>query len=260
MRVAPTVSGNESSIGFYRNSDRSTPFAGDVWVLGHAAHGVGIGNFSIGTNIVGRCLSLSADKSATFDGQVVARGSGIAGTIRAAPATNGGESSIGFYRNSDQSGNAAGDQWVLDQGSWGVGAGNFSIGTLARGQCLTIDATTGIVNSFYMLTIAGQPAATRPWVAGRFSGTTVAGAVTLRANIGQQQSVTITRTSTVGEYNLSWTTAHPLGANYVMTVALPGGNPIWLTTSATTATISCYTFQGTQIDPASPADVYFVVY
>jgi hypothetical protein len=111
--------------------------------------------------------SLTVSKAATFSAsttttgtatatQVVARGSGIGGTVRAAPATNGNESSIGFYRNSDQSGSAAGDQWVLGQGSWGVGAGNFSIGTLARGSCLTINATTGIANLPYGLSVANQ--------------------------------------------------------------------------------------------------------
>ena len=83
--------------------------------------------------------------------------------------TNGGESSFGCYRNADLSGTAAGDQWVLGQGSWSVGAGNFLIGTLARGSCLTINATTGIANLPYGLTIADQPVATRPWVAGHLT-------------------------------------------------------------------------------------------
>ena len=83
--------------------------------------------------------------------------------------------------------------------------------------------------------------ATMPWVAGRFSGRTSSGPVTPLASIGQQQSVTITRTSQPGQYTLSWTTAHPLGGNYVMMVALPGASALWFTTSATTATIASAT-------------------
>jgi hypothetical protein len=85
--------------------------------------------------------------------QVVARGFGAGGTVRSAPTTNGGESSIGFYRNADQSGNAAGDQWVLGHNSWSAGAGNFSIGTLGRGECLTINALTGVANVPYGLSV-----------------------------------------------------------------------------------------------------------
>ena len=88
--------------------------------------------------------------------QVVARGAGAGGTVRAAPTGTGGESSIGFFRNPDQSGGAAGDQWVMGQNSWTVGAGNFSIGTPARASCLTINATTGVVNLPYGLSINGN--------------------------------------------------------------------------------------------------------
>ena len=47
-RVAPATSGQESSIGFYRNSNLGVTNAGDVWVIGQSAWGVGAGNFAIG--------------------------------------------------------------------------------------------------------------------------------------------------------------------------------------------------------------------
>jgi len=45
-----------------------------------------------------------------------------------------------------------------------------------------------------------------------------------------------------------------------MMAALPGASALWFTTSATTATIACYSFQGQQLDPEFPIDVHFVVY
>ena len=47
-RVSPATSGQESSIGFYRNSNLNVSNAGDAWVIGQSAWGVGAGNFAIG--------------------------------------------------------------------------------------------------------------------------------------------------------------------------------------------------------------------
>ena len=44
----------------YRNADMSGGSPGDAWAIGHAAHGVGAGNFAIGTSTIGRCLSISS--------------------------------------------------------------------------------------------------------------------------------------------------------------------------------------------------------
>jgi hypothetical protein len=59
-----------------------------------------------------------------------------------------GESSIGFYRNGGGTIGAAGDQWVMGQGSWGSGDRGFAIGANGIGLCLLIerDGTVRIPN------------------------------------------------------------------------------------------------------------------
>jgi hypothetical protein len=189
------------------------------------------------------------------------------GTLRVAPLTNSGESSIGFYRNADQSGSAAGDRWVLGQGSWGVGAGNFSIGTLTRDSCISIDAqgatTFNYPVSFFSqpsVTIGNRQVGTRPWVAGRFAGSTVASTIIPRTSDGHR-GFTVARASTVGEYVVSWTTPHPNGGNYVYFAQAGGLQAIVLAmgATATSLTISFYTYTGSQADPVFPGEATFMI-
>ena len=59
IQCSPAVSGSESSIAFYRNTLRSISATGDVWVVGHNAHGSGDRGFAIGTNNLGPALSIN---------------------------------------------------------------------------------------------------------------------------------------------------------------------------------------------------------
>ena len=64
------------------------------------------------------------------------------GQFRALPTGNGGESSIACYRNPAQAGdNVAGGVWTLGHNAWGVGQGNFAIGTFGVGRCLSISSS-----------------------------------------------------------------------------------------------------------------------
>jgi hypothetical protein len=68
------------------------------------------------------------------------------GQLRALPTGNGGESSIACYRNPAQAGdNVAGGVWSLGHNTWGCGQGNFAIGTVNVGRCLSI-SSTGVLN------------------------------------------------------------------------------------------------------------------
>jgi hypothetical protein len=202
-------------------------------------------NFSAGATVTGTATAT----------QVVARGAGAGGTVRAAPQTNGGESSIGFYRNSDQSGTAAGDQWVLGQGSWSVGAGNFSIGTLSWGSCLTINTTTAAVNIPYALTIVDRQVAPVPWVAGHFDGTTSA-SVTLTSDTGQRDISSVSRTS-VGVYVVSWTGAHPRGDLYQV-FANMNATAGFLSWDRTSTSLTLRAFTNTAM-PQDPAEIDFMI-
>jgi hypothetical protein len=77
-------------------------------------------------------------------GRIASRGDGSGGTIRCAPAGNTGESSIAFYRNGNGTvSSAAGDQWVIGQGSYGAGDRGFGIGCNNTGLCLRISGEEG---------------------------------------------------------------------------------------------------------------------
>ncbi|NDC38975.1 MAG: hypothetical protein EBZ48_13150 [Proteobacteria bacterium] len=60
LRVIPNVDSQEASIGFYRRADEQDLSLGDSWVLGSNSFGVGVGNFSVGTRVVGSCLSIAS--------------------------------------------------------------------------------------------------------------------------------------------------------------------------------------------------------
>ena len=67
---------------------------------------------------------------ASFPGVVRATQASVP-PYRVSPATNGNESSIAFYRNSNFSIPSTGDVWVVGHSTWGIGAGNFAIGLQA---------------------------------------------------------------------------------------------------------------------------------
>jgi hypothetical protein len=49
IRTAPSATGGESSIGWYRNPNRAGSLAGDQFVVGHNSWGCGAGNWALGT-------------------------------------------------------------------------------------------------------------------------------------------------------------------------------------------------------------------
>ena len=70
-------------------------------------------------------MTIPGDTSA---GRIVARASGSAGTVRCAPNTADGESSIGFYRNGNSSVSLTGDFWAIGHNAYGPGDRSFGIG------------------------------------------------------------------------------------------------------------------------------------
>ena len=55
----PKVDGNESGIGFYNRNDERNTNAGDVWACG--VNSWFLGGYSIGTPILGNCLTINSD-------------------------------------------------------------------------------------------------------------------------------------------------------------------------------------------------------
>jgi hypothetical protein len=190
---------------------------------------------------------------ATVNGDRLSVSTSAVPQTRVSPGTNGAESSLAFYRNANQSGTSAGDVWTLGHGAHGLGAGNFAIGASTIGSCLSI-SSSGTVNINYSLTIAGQPAATRPWVAGHFDGTTTP-SVTALSDFGQR-AIGVSRTS-VGIYVVSWTGAHPRGAGYAVfaNMNVTAGFLGWDRTS-TSLTLRAFTNTGI---PQDPAEIDFMV-
>jgi hypothetical protein len=59
LRIAPNTSSNESSIGFYTNSNLTGASAGDYWVIGQNTFSSGAGTLGIGTPTQGLIMSFS---------------------------------------------------------------------------------------------------------------------------------------------------------------------------------------------------------
>jgi hypothetical protein len=78
--------------------------------------------------------------------------SGGGGIVRCLPASNDTESSIGFYKYTDERAVAAGDMWVVGQGAWNEPG--FSIGTPTRGACLNINSEGAVSVPNYTTTPA----------------------------------------------------------------------------------------------------------
>jgi hypothetical protein len=86
-------------------------------------------------------ITLDGSSGNLTAGRITSRADGSAGTIRCSPPVgNTGESTIGFYRNGGGTIGAAGDQWLVGQGSWGVGDRGFGIGCNTTGVCLGISS------------------------------------------------------------------------------------------------------------------------
>ena len=60
IRIAHATTGNEASIGFFRNNNYTETVAGDMWVVGHNLFGSGSGTFAIYTTGTGNVLTSSS--------------------------------------------------------------------------------------------------------------------------------------------------------------------------------------------------------
>jgi hypothetical protein len=58
LRLVSNSVGSEVGIGYYRNTDTSSPNTGDIWIHGATAFGVGDRNFGMGCNGTGIILSM----------------------------------------------------------------------------------------------------------------------------------------------------------------------------------------------------------
>jgi hypothetical protein len=211
VRIRPSADNGPAEIYFSRRADGGGNAAGDNWIVGGDAFAAGDGHFGIGTGVRNVVMSIAPSGQTTFNypvqaTQLVARG----GLIRSVPAANNGGCEIAFHRNQDQSGTAPGDVWSLGHAAHGAGPGNFAIGTSTRGSCLAINAT-GVVNLPYGLTIAGQPAAIKPWIGGWF----FCNPLSVGSDNDGQKTLSVSRAST-GRYTVSWTGAHPKGTQYMV--------------------------------------------
>jgi hypothetical protein len=77
---------------------------------------------------------------------------GSGGNIRAVPSSDGGESSIGFYKYIDMRTTAFNDVWIVGQNCWDNEG--FSIGTPGTNACLNIDSAGNVLIP-YNLTVPG---------------------------------------------------------------------------------------------------------
>jgi hypothetical protein len=187
-------------------------------------------------------------------GGVTATNAGTQPAVRIRPSANDGPAEIYFSRRADGSGNSAGDTWVIGHAGFGAGAGNFGIGTGGPGVCLSINAN-GTVNLPYGLFIGGQQAATKPWVAGHFDGTTSA-SVPLLSDTGWRGISSVSRTG-VGVYVVSWAGAHPRGDGYSVFANMnaTAGFLSWDRTS-TSLTLRATTNAAV---PQDPAEINFMI-
>ena len=113
------------------------------------------------------------------------------------------------------------------------------------GLCLDLTFATGVVNCVRGLTVAGQPVAREPWIAGHFDGGPPVAGVTVN---GQCQ-FTVTRDA-LGVFVVAFAAAHPRGDSYtVLATIAAGGHVLWDKT-ATSLTFSTFNRSGLAMDPA----------
>ena len=83
IRCVPTITNNESSISFFKNSDLSINSTGDVWIIGRSLYNQNANMFSIACNNVGNCLSIDTTGTTTINNNL-----NISGTINSTQITN----------------------------------------------------------------------------------------------------------------------------------------------------------------------------
>ena len=111
--------------------------------------------------------------------------------------------------------------------------------------CLDLTFTTGVVNCVRGLTVAGQPVAREPWIAGHFDGGPPVGGVTVN---GQCQ-FTVTRSS-LGVFVIAFAAAHPRGDTYTVLATIAAGGHVTWSKTATSLTINTFNRSGLPADPA----------
>jgi hypothetical protein len=162
IRCAPNVDTGETSIVFYKYNDMRFEAAGDMWLMGQNSWFKS--GYTIGTPVIGACLNiadngnvnvinnLSVNGTTVLTNKLKIQCAGGGGNIRAVPAFDNAESSIGFYRYTDMREAEPNSMWVAGQNCWN--RQGFSIGTPTRDACLNIDSS-GDVLIPYNLTVAG---------------------------------------------------------------------------------------------------------
>jgi hypothetical protein len=145
---------------------------------------------------------------------------GGGGNIRAVPAFDNAESSIGFYRYTDMREAEPNSMWVAGQNCWNNQG--FSIGTPGRDSCFNIDSS-GNVSIPYNLYVSGNllvngiivdnERSLNPfWICGK-----VAANGTVLSNSRGKYSYTVNKNGT-GSYTISPTNANFSDTNYIVNI------------------------------------------
>jgi hypothetical protein len=187
------------------------------------------------------------------------------GLIQCSPSVSGSECSIGFYRNTGRGISATGDLWVVGHAAHTSGDRGFAIGANNLGSALSIN-TAGAVSIPGTLSVGGLPVSTKPYIAGRISGsTTIVGAVpiisggTAANNAGQQLIATASRIA-VGHYRVTWTTPHPNGDQFgvYLTARMANGWANWGSPVNNRFDMFCYNIVSGAAALADPTDIAFM--
>ena len=113
------------------------------------------------------------------------------------------------------------------------------------GPCLDLTFATGVVNCVRGLTVAGQPVAREPWIAGHFD----CGPPVVNVNVTGQCPWTVTRDST-GVYVVTFGEQHPRGDSYTVLATIPAGGFVMWDKTATSLTLNTKNTSGQAADVA----------
>jgi len=78
VNVSPSTNGNESSIAFYANANRTGDVAGSIWYVGQAVSGAAADSFAIAAYAVGKVLTISSAGAVSIPGTLSASGATVA--------------------------------------------------------------------------------------------------------------------------------------------------------------------------------------
>jgi hypothetical protein len=270
IRCYPSAADGEASIGFYRNSNGTVPFAGDFWAVGHNAYGPGDRSFGIGCQTRGLCLSIAPTGAVGIPGSLSVTGAATVGGLTTTDdvvINEGATTAVRYGRimSTDQyhaiilrgDVNYAAPNYTVNGGQDATTfvqfGGNYRFRQVTNAvNTLLLEITPTFVSIPGSLRVGGYEAGIRPFVS-----CAIPAAGGIYWNRGQNVAQ-CNRTGT-GLYTVTWTKPHPDGAEFVPQYCLLNGWGTVRSANRTSTSIELLTAQDS-VGTLADRDIWFTLH